>query len=94
MKSTVETLDGFVVLRLRGEFDTISSPSFLGEIDRLLSDGVTRIALNLRLVKFINSTAMGAIIRAAQALRKRGFSTLEITTWQHSKSACGSLGGK
>lgn len=72
MKIVAEPLEDFVVLRLQGEFDTLTCPPFLREIDRLLSEGVTRIALNLRLVKFINSTALGAIIRAAKALRNRG----------------------
>lgn len=72
MQITAEPFEDFVVLRLHGEFDTLSCPPFLREIDRLLTEGVTRVVLNLRLVRFINSTAMGAIIRANKALRSRG----------------------
>jgi anti-anti-sigma factor len=38
------------------------------EVDGLIASGVNRIALNLRLVKFINSTALGAIIKASKIL--------------------------
>jgi len=72
MKITAEPLEDFVVLRLKGELDTLSCPSFLREIDRLLTEGATRIALNLRMVRFINSTAIGAIVRATKALRSHG----------------------
>lgn len=55
--------DDHCVLALKGEFDTFYVPSLQEEVQGLLDQGVAHLALNLRLVKFINSTALGAIIK-------------------------------
>jgi anti-anti-sigma factor len=68
MQVTVEPRDNFTILHLRGEFDTFYCTLLQKEIDGLIASGVNRIALNLRLVKFINSTALGAIIKASKIL--------------------------
>ena len=68
MQITAEPREDFTILHLRGEFDTFYCPLLQKEIDGLVSAGVNRIAINLRLVKFINSTALGAIIKAAKIL--------------------------
>lgn len=72
MHITVEPRDSYSILHLRGEFDTFYCPKFQQEIDDLTEAGVALIVLNLRLVKFINSTALGAIIKASKQLQKRG----------------------
>lgn len=72
MHITVEPQDGYSVLHLRGEFDTFYCPALQQEIDGLQAAGVHRVVLNLRLVKFINSTALGAIIKASKALSGQG----------------------
>ena len=68
MQITVEPRENFCVLHLRGEFDTFYCPALQKEIDSLVTAGGKHIALNLRLVKFINSTALGAIIKASKTL--------------------------
>ncbi|NOT30513.1 MAG: STAS domain-containing protein [Planctomycetes bacterium] len=68
MQVTVEPRENFTLLHLRGEFDTFYCALLQKEIDGLIASGVNRIALNLRLVKFINSTALGAIIKASKIL--------------------------
>ena len=68
MQVTVEPRDNFTILHLRGEFDTFYCALLQKEIDALIASGVVHIALNLRLVKFINSTALGAIIKASKIL--------------------------
>jgi len=72
MQVTVEPRDNFTILHLRGEFDTFYCALLQKEIDGLVASGVNRIALNLRLVKFINSTALGAIIKASKSLSAKG----------------------
>jgi anti-anti-sigma factor len=72
MQVTVEPRDNFTILHLRGEFDTFYCALLQKEIDGLLASGVNRVALNLRLVKFINSTALGAIIKASKSLAGKG----------------------
>ena len=72
MQVTVEPRDSFTILHLRGEFDTFYCPLLQKEIEGLVAAGVNRVALNLRLVKFINSTALGAIIKASKMLGSQG----------------------
>jgi len=72
MQITAEPGDDFTILHLRGEFDTFYCPLLQKEIDALVAAGVTHVVLNLRLVKFINSTALGAIIKASKSLASQG----------------------
>ena len=59
-------------LRLRGEFDTFYAPKLQEEIDGLVASGMLYGILNMRLVKFINSTALGSIIKANKRMRAEG----------------------
>ena len=68
MHASAEAREDYTVLHLRGEFDTYYCPLLHQEIDALIKAGERRVVLNLRLVKFINSTALGAIIKAAKTL--------------------------
>jgi anti-anti-sigma factor len=68
MHISVEPRDDHAILHLRGEFDTYYVPHLQKEIDDLAKAGILRVVLNLRLVKFINSTALGAIIKASKGL--------------------------
>lgn len=72
MHITVEPNDSHAVLHLRGEFDTYYCPLLQEEIDGIQKTGVNHVVLNLRMVKFINSTALGAIIKASKALTAAG----------------------
>ncbi len=60
------------VLHLRGEFDTYYVRNLQEEVDALVASGTTNLVLNLRLVKFINSTALGAIIKASRQCQGKG----------------------
>ncbi len=72
MQITAEPREDFTILHLRGEFDTFYCGLLQEEIEGLEKAGVSRIALNLRLVKFINSTALGAVIKASRNLSGKG----------------------
>lgn len=64
MKIDKEFHDEFAILTLKGEFDTFYVPSLQEEVDALLERGIVHIIMNMRLVKFVNSTALGAIIKS------------------------------
>lgn len=72
MHITVEPSENHAILHLRGEFDTYYCPMLQEEIEAVQKSGVQRVVLNLRMVKFINSTALGAIIKASKALSAAG----------------------
>jgi stage II sporulation protein AA (anti-sigma F factor antagonist) len=64
--------DDHAVLTLKGEFDTIHVPVLQEEVEALVERGFGHLILDLRLVKFINSTALGAIIRAHKRCKAEG----------------------
>ena len=72
MQIIVEPKENYAILHLNGEFDTYYVPLLQEEIDGLVKAGVNHAVLNLRMVKFINSTALGAIIKASKALANEG----------------------
>ena len=92
MKLVKEVRDGIVVLTLKGEFDSFVTGSFSGEISKVQEEGGHRIVLNQRLVKFINSTALGSIIKARKGCREAG-GDLVISSPSHAvREAMESLG--
>lgn len=72
MHINVEHGDNFATLHLRGEFDTYYCKHLQDQVEALLASGVVRIVLNLRQVHFINSTALGAIIKASKSTTAKG----------------------
>lgn len=69
MKIDKSVLDDYAILTLKGEFDTFYCLRFQEEVESLLEQGIKHIILNMRLVKFINSTALGAIIKSHKRCR-------------------------
>jgi anti-sigma B factor antagonist len=72
MHINVEHGEDFATIHLRGEFDTFYVKDLQEQVEALTQSGVKRLILNLRQVKFINSTALGAIIKASKTLTAIG----------------------
>src|SRR5688572_17117069 len=72
MHINVDHREDHAVLHLRGEFDTYYVRTLQEEVDALVAAGTPNLILNLRLVKFINSTALGAIIKASRQCQSKG----------------------
>ena len=72
MHINVEHGENFATIQLRGEFDTFYCKHLQDQVEALIQSGVTRAVLNLRLVKFINSTALGAIIKDSKSFTSKG----------------------
>ena len=72
MHITVEPRETYAILYLAGEFDTYYVPALQTEVEGLLKANVNNAVLNLRLVKFINSTALSAIIKASKQFGDAG----------------------
>jgi anti-anti-sigma factor len=60
------------ILSLKGEFDTFECAMFTEEVDSLQALGINKLVLNFRLLRFINSTALGAVVRTKKNLKVRG----------------------
>ena len=72
MKIDKSLHDDYAVLTLKGEFDTFYCPALMQEVETLVERGVSYLVLDMRLVKFINSTALGAVIKAHKRSRAEG----------------------
>jgi anti-sigma B factor antagonist len=72
MKVVKERRDGVVIFTLKGEFDSFVTKPFTEEIAKVLQEGPNRLVLNLLYVKYINSTALGAMIKARKSCLEAG----------------------
>jgi stage II sporulation protein AA (anti-sigma F factor antagonist) len=72
MKIDKSLQDDYAVLTLKGEFDTFYCPALMQEVETLVERGINHLVLDMRLVKFINSTALGAVIKAHKRCRADG----------------------
>ena len=72
MKIDKAVHDDYSVLTLKGEFDTFYCPALMQEVETLVERGVNHLVLDMRLVRFINSTALGAVIKAHKRCRAEG----------------------
>ncbi|MFY9344583.1 MAG: STAS domain-containing protein [Planctomycetota bacterium] len=72
MKIDKSLNDDYATLTLKGEFDTFYCPALMQEVEALVERGVNHLILDMRLVKFINSTALGAVIKAHKRCRAEG----------------------
>ncbi len=61
---------GLIILRGEGEFDTLYCPLFMGEVESLSrrESPPRAIGYDLARVTFLNSTGLGAIIKATKEL--------------------------
>jgi anti-anti-sigma factor len=72
MKIETTAHDSHTTIVLRGEFDTEASGAFLAKVEDLVAGDQAHIMVSFRYVKYINSTALGAIVRARSDCRGRG----------------------
>ena len=72
MKIRKTVHDSHANLVLQGDFETDDASALLQAIEGLREEGVNRIAVSLRMVKYINSTALGSLVRARELMRLEG----------------------
>ncbi|MBI1851412.1 MAG: STAS domain-containing protein [Planctomycetes bacterium] len=72
MKIDKTIMEDVGILSLKGEFDTFECAMFTEEVDSLQALGINKLVLNFRLLRFINSTALGAVVRTKKNLKVRG----------------------
>lgn len=70
MKVLKQTLQDAAVMTLDGEFDSFVTNAFTGEIDKIIAAGTPNIVLNMKAVTFVNSTALGSMIKCRKACKK------------------------
>jgi anti-anti-sigma factor len=65
-------LEDVGILALKGDFDSFVTDKFMGEVEGLLELGINKVVLNLRFLRFINSTALGCLVKAKKTVQARG----------------------
>ena len=72
MRTEVTENSGWTVVNIYGELDVSSSPRMREILIELVSDGSTRLVLDLDGVDFLDSTGLGTIISALKRARTHG----------------------
>jgi anti-sigma B factor antagonist len=67
--ATEDAGQGAAVIALTGEVDLYTCPEFKEELLRVIGDGATLVVVDLTTTTFIDSTALGVLIRGVQRLR-------------------------
>ena len=63
--------EDIVIIRLDGEMDIYSTRNLKTKFDRILKAGVTRFVLDLKNVKYVDSTALGLLLGFTLDVRQR-----------------------
>lgn len=92
MKVVKELHDGVSTLTLKGDFDSYAAGPFLEEIEAILEQGVSRIVLNMRLVRFVNSTAIGAMLKGRKRCRAQDGNLMVVQPSRHVRDTLDALG--
>jgi anti-sigma B factor antagonist len=72
MKIERKRVGAVTILAFDGEFDAVELPKVEEQTDTQIQKGCTRLVFNLRLVRFIDSTALGFLIKTAKRLSALG----------------------
>lgn len=70
MKLIKEIRDNAAILTLKGEFDSFVCNPFVEEIRSILKNNIKFLIVDLRLVLFINSTAIGTLVKLHKEAKK------------------------
>ncbi len=72
MKLEKHRYEDVVILKFTGEFDSFNLPAFIERIDRMIQQGDTLLVFDLHLLKFINSAALGYLIKTNKGVKTAG----------------------
>jgi anti-anti-sigma factor len=71
MRLEKKRFEDIVILRFVGEFDTFNLPLFSERVDRMINGGDRFFVLDVKLLTFINSTALGYLIKMSNRLQEQ-----------------------
>lgn len=72
MKLIKEIRENAAILTLKGDFDSFVCGPFMAEVQELFQSGTQYLIADMRLVLFINSTAIGTLVKAHKEAKKHG----------------------
>ncbi|PVE19209.1 STAS domain-containing protein [Arthrobacter sp. Bz4] len=72
MKFSYETKESYAEVKADGRLNMVSAPELREFVSELISDGSTRIVVNLEQAVFMDSSGLGALIGCLKAARQAG----------------------
>lgn len=72
MKVERKRWDDVTILHFIGEFDAFNLPTFSEKIDGMVGQGDAKMVFNLRLLTFINSSALGYLLKVKKRCQELG----------------------
>jgi len=66
--SSVDRVDGALVVHLIGELDLYNAPALRESLAALVAEAPSRVVIDLEQVEFVDSTALGVLIEARSRL--------------------------
>ncbi len=72
MKVERKRWENVTILGFIGEFDAFNLPTYSQKIDSLVEQGETNVVFNLRLLTFINSSALGYLLKVKKRCQELG----------------------
>jgi anti-sigma B factor antagonist len=72
LRTDVSQIAGWTVVSVYGEVDVATSPALRELLIRLVSEGSSRLVIDLEGVDFLDSTGLGTIISALKRARTHG----------------------
>jgi anti-sigma B factor antagonist len=67
---TQEQVNGVAVVTVRGEIDVASAPELRTQLHELCTSDTTAVAVDLRAVTFLDSSALGVLVGALRRCRE------------------------
>ena len=92
MKLEKRRFDDVLILRFVGEFDSFNLQGFSERIDKLVQGGDIRLILDCHLLKFINSAALGYLIKMRKSVVAQGGDMLLARPSKFVRKTLGTLG--
>ena len=92
MKIEQKMVGDVTLLTFTGKFDAFNLPTISEKLDDLIQTGIRKLVFNLRLLKFINSSSLGYLIKVHKRLREAGGELVLSEPSQFFRSTVTSLG--
>ncbi len=92
MKLEKHRYDDIVILKFPCEFDSFNLPGFSERIDKMIAEGDTLLILDMHLLKFINSAALGYLIKTSKSVKEKNGEMVMARPSKFTKRTLSTLG--